>query len=273
MNPGAANRWRMPRPRADRHLALDGIENFRDFGGYPTASGRRVRRGRLWRSASHARATDADLERIASLDLALIVDLRRRNERLRDPSRRHPLHAAEVIDNDLGDEAEDSWLAHIRRSDLSEASFRTYLVEYYRKAPFEDRHIDLFSRWFEALSRIDGPVLVHCAAGKDRTGLIVALTHFLLEVPAEAMIADYLLTNDPERFARRGPQLAAHIAEIAGKVPDEAVLRMAMAVDPAYLETALAAITECCGGVDRYLEQVLGVDESRARAIRAQLLE
>jgi len=258
---------------ADRHLALEGVENFRDFGAYATADGRRVRRGLLWRSASHGRATDADLETIASLDLALIVDLRRRNERLRDPSRRHPLHAAEVIDNDLGDEAEDSWLAHIRRSDLSEASFRRYLFDYYRQAPFEPRHVDLFSRWFEALARIEGPALVHCAAGKDRTGVIVALTHSLLGVPPEAMTADYLLTNSPERFARRRPQLTAHIAEVAGRVPDEAVVEMAMSVDSAYLETALAAIAERCGGVARYLADRLGVDASRAAAIRERLLE
>lgn len=258
---------------ADRRLALEGVENFRDFGGYPTVDGRRLRRGRLWRSASHGRATDADLEAIAKLDLALIVDLRRRNERLRDPSRRHALNAAEVIDNDLGDEAEDSWLAHIRGSDLSEASFRGYLLDYYHKAPFEPRHVDLFSRYFTALGRLDGPVLVHCAAGKDRTGLIVALTHHVAGVAPEAIVADYLLTNDPERFARRGPGLAAHIAEITGRTPTEEVLHLAMSVDATYLEIALAAIAERSGDIDSYLETVLGVDAGRREAIRVRLLE
>ncbi len=258
---------------ADRYLALEGVENFRDFGGYPAADGRRVRRGLLWRSASHARATDADLDRIGRLDLAVIVDLRRRNERLRDPSRLPEPCAAEIIANDLGDEAEDSWLAHVRDFELTEASFRRYLVDYYRAAPFEPRHIDLFRRWFEALARIDGPALVHCAAGKDRTGVIVALTHHLLGVPPEAMVADYLLTNDPARIARRRPQLAAHMAEIAGRVPDEAVVTLAMSVDAHYLDIALAAIADRCGDPDRYLEGILGVGPERRAVIRDRLLQ
>jgi protein-tyrosine phosphatase len=73
-----------------RRLTLEGIENFRDFGDYETVDGRRLKKGRLFRSASHGRATDADLEEIAKLDIALVVDLRRAGERARDPSKRHP---------------------------------------------------------------------------------------------------------------------------------------------------------------------------------------
>ena len=119
-------------------------------------------------------------------------------------------------------------------------------------------------RWFEALARIDGPALVHCAAGKDRTGVIVALTHHLLGVPPGAMVDDYLLTNNPERFARRRPQLAAHIAEVAGRVPDEAVLHLAMGVDVSYLEQPSRRSPPAAQTVDRYLEEVLGVDEGAA---------
>ncbi len=74
---------------SDRILPLEGVGNFRDFGGYATGGGRRIRRGRLYRSAHHAQATDADLEAIAALELAAIVDLRRGEERERMPSRRH----------------------------------------------------------------------------------------------------------------------------------------------------------------------------------------
>ena len=71
-----------------RHIRLEAVENFRDYGDYPTASGRRLRKGRLYRSASHGRATDADLKVIEGLGLAVIVDLRRPGERERDPARR-----------------------------------------------------------------------------------------------------------------------------------------------------------------------------------------
>src|SRR5262249_22097652 len=84
-----------------RHIDFEGIENFRDFGGYDTAQGRPLGRGLLYRSANHAYATDADLKRMAELGLAAIVDLRRPEERTREPSRRWPGFGAAVVENDI----------------------------------------------------------------------------------------------------------------------------------------------------------------------------
>jgi protein-tyrosine phosphatase len=256
-----------------RRLALEGVENFRDFGDYETVDGRRLRKGRFYRSASHGRATDADLEAIAKLDIALVADLRRASERTRDPSRRHMLFRGHVIDSDLGDEGEDSWVAHVRDSDLTEASFRNYMVNYYREAPLEARHIDLFSRYFRALAALDGAVLVHCAAGKDRTGILVALTHHLAGVHPDTAIEDYLLTNHPERLAARMPMLAKVMEEIAGRAPSEAVMQVALGVEADYLRTALSAIEENYGSLDGYLERALGVGAPERAILRERLLE
>jgi len=256
-----------------RRLALEGIENFRDFGGYHTAAGRRLKAGRLYRSASHGRATDADLEALAALGIAVIVDLRRKGERVRDPSRRHPGFAGELIFNDSGEDAEDGWIAQVSRSDLSAASFRDYMFRYYREAPFVDRHVDLYARYFDALTRTEGPILIHCAAGKDRTGILAALTHHLAGVHEDDIIADYLLTNDPERMDRRLPLVAEAIGAIAGRAPSESAVRMAMGVEAVYLETAFSAIVERYGDIDTYLEQALGVDAARREALHARLLE
>jgi protein tyrosine/serine phosphatase len=256
-----------------RRLNFEGIENFRDFGDYETVDGRRLKKGRLFRSASHGRATDGDLEEIARLDIALVVDLRRANERLRDPSRRPPTFRGQVIDNDLGDEGEDSWMVHVRESDLTEESFRDYLVGYYRAAPFEERHVDLFSRYFRALTEVDGAVLVHCAAGKDRTGILVALTHHVAGVHPDTALDDYLLTNHPERLAARMPMIAKAMEEIAGRPPSEAVMQVALGVEADYLRTAFAVIEERCGSLDGYLEQVLGVGAEQRAVLRERLLE
>ena len=102
-----------------RKFALEGVENFRDFGGYRTASGKRLRAGRLYRSASHGRATDADLNEIAALRIAVVVDLRRRHERERDPSRRHGAFDGEVIVHDHAEDEADSWVEHVTSSDLT----------------------------------------------------------------------------------------------------------------------------------------------------------
>ena len=256
-----------------RRIPLDGVDNFRDFGDYAVAGGGRVKRGRLLRSASHGRATDADLQVIHDLDIATIVDLRRRNERLRDPSRRHAAFAGVVIDNDLGDDVEDEWLAHLRGSDLTEASFRRYLIGYYDKAASDPRHIDLFSRFFQALAASDGAVLIHCAAGKDRTGILAALTHHILDVHRDDIVEDYMLTNDEARMALRAPQVVELIHGVAGRAPSLTAVRVAMGVEPALLETMFAALARDHGGVDAYLEQRLGVDGAFKAALRERLVD
>jgi len=256
-----------------RHLPLEGVHNFRDFGGYNTGSGKRLRTGRLFRSASHGRATDADLEAIAALDIGIVVDLRRPQERERDPQRRHGAFAGEVVVNETVLQEEDSWIVHVTTSDLSAGSFRDYMVRYYVEAPFKPHITDLYRRYFEILATTDRPVLIHCAAGKDRTGILAALTHHLLGVKREEMLADYLLTNEIGEFERRMPLLIETIRDLTGKTAPESAMRVAMGVEAAYLEAAFEAMSERYGGLDQYLEQELGVDAARRRAVEARLLE
>jgi protein tyrosine/serine phosphatase len=257
---------------SDRILPLEGVLNFRDYGGYSTASGSMMRRGRLFRSAHHSRATDADLAAMADLEIAVIVDLRRPNERQREPSRRPPGFSGQVIENDIGAVDDDPWWSFVRQSDLTEAAFRDYLMGYYRTAPFEPRQVDLYARYFRALAEADGAVLIHCAAGKDRTGLLAALTHHLVGVSREDLIADYLLTNQAIGIDQRLPLMMQAIADNAGREPSAAAVRVAMGVDEAYLLGAIAAIEARHETLDAYLEDALGVDADMRGRIRSRLL-
>jgi protein-tyrosine phosphatase len=257
-----------------RILALEGVDNFRDFGDYATAAGRRIHSGRLYRSANHGMATAADLETIAELGLAVIVDLRRTEERQRVPNRRPEACRATVITSDIDENPDDPdpWLTFLKASDLSPGSLHGYLFDYYREAPFAPRHVDLFSRYFRALADADGPVLIHCAAGKDRTGLLAALTHHLVGVHNDDILEDYLLTNDEARFERRAPMVLQHIAETTGRQADVAVARIAMGVDAGYLDSALTAIRQTNGTIDAYLTDVLDVDAALRERLERRLL-
>ena len=255
-----------------RKITFDAIENFRDFGDY-AAGNQRLKRGLLFRAAHQSEATDADLEAMRALGLAVIVDLRRPNERERSPSRRWNGFDGLVIENDLGHAEEDPWHVFIKDSDLSAGAFTDYMVDYYREAPFVDRHVDLYSRYFAALAETEGAVLIHCAAGKDRTGILAALTHHLAGVSEEDILADFLLTNDPARFERRAPQFAAAVEEMTGRRPTRDAVITALGVEARYLETAFGAIHEKHGSLDAYLREVLGVDNVRRQAIVHRLLD
>lgn len=256
----------------DRILKLEGVVNFRDYGDYATAAGRRIHSGRLYRSAHHGRATDADLEAIAGLGIAVVVDLRRPNERMREPSRRHAGFAAQVIETDVGDANEDPWWDFVRASDLSEQAFRDYLRGYYEAAPFEPRLAGLYARYFAALAGTEGAVLIHCAAGKDRTGILAALTHHLIGVHPDDIVADYLLTNEAIGFEQRMPLMMQAIAEGAGRAPSEAAVKVAMGVDEAFLDAALGAIKARHGDIDAYLKDALGVDSAMRAKVEARLV-
>jgi protein tyrosine/serine phosphatase len=255
-----------------RHLDFEGIENFRDFGGYATVCGRGLKRGLLYRSANHHYATDGDLQRLRELGVAAIVDLRRTEERTREPSRRWDGFAGQVIENDIVSDHPDWTFLMKDVAELTPAWFHDDGVAYYRRAPFEPRHLDLFRRYFHALAEPGGPIVVHCAAGKDRTGLICALTHHIAGVHRDDLMADYLLTNDESRMQRKMAFLGPWLQRQVGLTASDAALRVAVSVHPEYLETAFAVIEAEHGSIDRYLADSIGVDASLRERIHERVL-
>ncbi len=256
----------------DRHIDFEGIENFRDFGGYGTACGRGLKAGQLFRSGYHAHATDADLARLSTMGLAAIIDLRRPEERQREPARRWPGFDAQVVENDIASEHHD-WLDVLRNLDeVTPGWFYEDNLKMYRASPFEARHIDLFSRYFQVLVEGEGPVVVHCAAGKDRTGLLCALTHHLAGVHRDDMTADYLLTNDEARIARKMGFLGPWMETQAGVKTSPEALRAAVSVREEYLDAAFEVIAARHGSIDEYLARALGVDGAMRERIKARLL-
>ena len=181
-------------------IKFEAIDNFRDFGGYGTACGRGLKAGRLFRSANHAYATDGDLAALRDLGVGVIVDLRRRREREREPSRRWEGFAGAVIENDI-DGPEHDWADALKAASSVNADwFFQDSLDFYRAAPHAERMVDLFSRYFRTLAETEGAVVVHCAAGKDRTGVLAASLLLCLGATDADIVADY---------GRSGPNIDA----------------------------------------------------------------
>jgi protein-tyrosine phosphatase len=278
MRHGAAPMWLdAPRggaiaQRMDRKHSFESLHNFRDFGGY-SAGGRMLVTGRLFRSANHALATDADLARLSGMGIGAIVDLRRPDERQRQPSRRWDGFSGLLVENHDDDEgsSHESWDGFMAQWDMTPEHFRTYILGYYARAPYMPRLLDLFSKYFDTLSKVEGGLIVHCAAGKDRTGLIVALTHALAGVHRDDIIEDYLLTNDSERFKTYGAQWAQMIGEQRGRAPTLDTMQYVMGVQAEFLERSFAEVEARSGSVEVYLRDVLGVTRERREAIEQRL--
>ena len=173
----------------DRLIPFDRILNFRDFGGWETTDGARIARGKLFRSASFHDASDADITKLNDMDLRFLVDLRRPEERAHEPNK-WPSEASRVIvsDEGAGGQSLPPHLLALMQSDLTPQSTRDYMTSLYREIPFDPRLIRLYRDWFAELAQ-GGAGVIHCAAGKDRTGIGCALTLIALGVDEEAVFA------------------------------------------------------------------------------------
>jgi protein tyrosine/serine phosphatase len=116
------------------------------------------------------------------------------------------------------------------------------------------------------------PVLIHCTAGKDRTGLLAALTHHLLGVDEADLLADFELTNRAARIETRLPQVTEAMTESLGRRPSETAVRAFLGVDRTYLAEAFGAIRQEAGSVEAYLAG-LGLDGARVEHLRRTWLE
>jgi protein-tyrosine phosphatase len=257
----------------DRLVPFDRVLNFRDFGGWETAGGARIARGKLFRSASFHDATEADIERLDAMNLAFRVDLRRPEERAHEPSRWEN-ETCRVIFNDEGAQghALPPHLLALMESDLTPQSTRGYMLGLYREIPFDPRLVGLYRQWFEALDE-GGAGVVHCAAGKDRTGVICALTLTALGVDEESVFADYEFTNAAVDLEARMPRIQQRMEERLGRALDSAALRPMLGVEADYLREALGAIEARHGSVLAYVEDVLGVGPKARERLLARLAE
>ena len=255
----------------DRVHTFEGVHNFRDYGGYLAAGGR-LRTGVLWRSGQHGAATADDLDRIARLDIRTVIDLRGDAERVAAPCLRAPGFAGEVIFAP-GETAGHELAPHEEagRGVHDTASARAAMRQLYTNMPFRPVLVASMRLYFEALATRDGASLLHCLAGKDRTGLAVALFHTLMGVHHDDVMADYLLTLTAGDPTRRIAAAATSIRARYGAM-DDATILMLMGVEEDYLLTAFAAIAERFGTVEHYAEEVLGVDTHRRQALAMRLV-
>ncbi len=254
----------------DRIKPFEGVRNFRDFGGYATPGGQIVT-GRLFRSGHSSEASESDIAAMKALDFAFQVDLRRPDERDRQPNK-WPAAPVEIISDDGGRESVPAHIAALEQDDVTPDSIEDYMVSYYREAPFRPHHVRLFRQWFERLAAHDGPALVNCAAGKDRTGIICALTHLTLGVSEDDVFEDYLLTNRAVDIVAFLPMARDHFNALLERNYDADVYRPFMGVRREYLETAFAAMAQVHGSPMGYAREALGVDADMQETLQRRLI-
>ncbi len=257
----------------NRVLALSGVHNFRDYGGY-AARGGHLRTGHLWRSGQHFGASSADLNAVHQLEIATVIDLRGDSERVAYPCLRHDEFGGEVLFHPgetaggKGRAAHEQWAAGVH----TEQDARAAMSQLYDTLPFRPVLVGTFKLYIQALGQRDTPSLLHCLAGKDRTGLAAALVHALMGVHPDDMMADYLLTNTAGDSEARIAAGAISLRSNYGAGMEDGAVRMIMSVQPEFLDRSFAAIKAAHGTVEAYAEAVLGADQAAVAAIAQKLV-
>ena len=257
----------------DRVLELESVHNFRDYGGYGVSGGGRLRKGLLWRSGHHYGASEADLAKIGALALETVIDLRGNSERINCPSPRPVGCTADVRFHD----GETAGLApHLAAAEsvLDAEGARKAMIWLYEDIAFRPSLTAILCDLFAVALTREGASLVHCHAGKDRTGIAVALVHHVAGVHRDDSFGDYMLTNVVGNSEKRIADAVEDQADsdTFGRIPESAI-RVLMNVDAAFLDAAFRAIERKHGSVDGYLTEALDLGVVEREQLREKLIE
>lgn len=256
-----------------RIIPFENIYNFRDFGDYATRSGGHIKPRRLFRSAHLSSASEADLSQIRELGIRTIADLRHRPERDRQPNRWPADHAAVTITNAEADDKSDpdAMAPHeaFTKYTLQEADqAREYMMNSYRTRPDDPGFRHSFSQTLKTMARTGEPVLIHCAAGKDRTGTLAALILGALDVDMDTVMDDYMLTMQAIDIDALLSPAAKAMSQRYERALSPEILRPLFIVEPDYLQASLETI----GDMERYLSSALDITPAERDALRAHYL-
>lgn len=238
----------------NRFIELVGGDNFRDLGGLKNADGKKIKKGKLIRGGEMHRLTDEDLTLLSSIPIHSIVDFREGSEIEHAPDK-HPIslksnYLLSIIPGNVAALREDEI------TDYTEETGDSFMCEMYKLLVTEQECQERYQHFFSLLQdENNAPVLFHCTAGKDRSGMAAALILSALKVDFELIMEDYLLSNRC---------LEKKYGEIKSRNP---FLKSMLGVKPDLLAIAFDTINTQWGSAENYLKQVLKVDINRMQKL------
>jgi len=256
-------------------MLLESIHNFRDAGGLATQNGAYTRKGLIYRSGDLADASSADLHQLSDLGIKTIIDLRTRPEAQKHPDRIPAFWHVQQVQIPIKVSMHNN-----------SRQFVQLLSHLFGKAQQHDYAADMLAAYREYVTNLQSqfaqvlklaadqhnlPLLIHCTAGKDRTGFACSLIQRVLGVPQEHVMQNYLLSNSFSKAFYETMRTRKRLLSLLGGSYQH--LMPMFEVQPAYLQGAYDQIDQDYGSIDSYLLDGQFLVSEELRQLQLQLLE
>lgn len=246
----------------ENDIKIKKVHNFRTVGNIKNIDGQTLKEGKFYRSAHLNKLKKKSFDELEKLGIKQIIDLRNSKEIAQKPDN---LPGDIVYKNysafeDEGDQLDQAKKLILKgKVDGLDADKR--MLEFYRNYVTENPEI--IKKVITEILDSDQPVLYHCTAGKDRTGIITALILTILKFDKETIYNDYLLSNNyREKLVDKRLNLANNLHFLYPKM-DVKVLEKLSWVETDYLDAAFNEINKEYGSIDNYIQKVLGISENK----------
>lgn len=240
---------------------VQGAINFRQLGGYATQQGTHVKSGKLFRSGELSKLTDADVKLLADQHINHIVDFRS-NQEVATAKDRLPAGAV-YLQLPAGSENVGNIMAMLPKLTTGDSLMTSF---YSQTSHLKAKYQPFFQ---ELLKTPDNSALLfHCTAGKDRTGIGAAMLLYVLGVPGETIMTDYLASNDYRKA--ENDKMVAGMASMGIK---EQAARDVVSVKENYLQATYMAIVKQYGSMDNFVSKELGLTTADIALLRKKYTE
>ena len=247
-----------------RNIGLQSSPNFRELGGMNISGDAKIKEGMIYRSGSFSDLDDADAEKLKETGIKTIVDFRSEHEIEKEP---------DFIPESMGIDWINAPIGNINPEKLGKFA-EVLMSPEFNEAAVEQLMIDInvgfieniadFKPMFDVLLEEEEPVLFHCTAGKDRTGLASSLLLHALGADWDTILEDFMLSNEAV------DKLDKKKSNAYGLPQDR--IDMLMGVRSSYLESAWETAIQTHGSIDSMLENELGIGEKEKNKLRKKFL-
>lgn len=253
----------------ERLIPIKGVSNFRDLGGIPTKDGRVIKWGKFYRSGKLNKMKNKDLDYFTTLGIKTVVDFRDDVEVEKDKSKLPTTYKINKVRVPIGDRSgnmQTQLKKKIRKADQKTFDSEGFVGDVMRQ------FIDTFAFHYQpfldlAFEEENAPLLFHCTAGKDRTGLGAAILLAMLGVEKDVILDDFLMSNF---YRNREINKTLRKTSLVGV--RQRVAQPLVEVKESYLKIAFDAIDEKYGSMENFLEMEYGFNSLRLKQFRDKFL-